>query len=121
MRRKKLVLVISRDYGLADVRYRTLVGAGYDVIAATDIRGVAAGVAAHPDAIMIGQSVPAPEKRRIWSEIRGLHTPVLELHQGTPTLPGAHHHRSQTPEDFLETLNELLRRRPAHKTARKGV
>ncbi len=120
MARKKLILVISRDLRLADVRYRVLVGAGFDVIAATDIRGVAAGCAAHPDAVMVGYSVPAPEKRRIWAELKKHDLLVLELHDGGPVLPGAVHHKSLRDEDFLEPLQALLRRQPERKAARKA-
>jgi len=120
MRHNKLILVISRDPRIADVRYNVLVDAGYDVIAATDIRGVIAACAAHPDAAMIGYSVPAPEKRRVWAELRKHRCGrVLELHTGEPVLPDATHHRSNTPEDFLEAVNTLVGQGPARRAARQ--
>jgi hypothetical protein len=122
MRHRRLILVISRDPQVADVRYNVLVNAGYDVIAATDIRGVVAGCAARPDAAMIGYSVPAPEKRRVWTELKKNRSlPVLELHAGEPVLPRAEHHHAKSPEDFLEAIHTLLGRQPARKAARKGT
>ena len=120
VRRKKLILVISRDVSLSDVRYRALVGAGFDVIAATDIRGVIAGLAANPDAAMIGYSVPAPEKHRVWIELERYRTPTLELHRGEPVLRKATHHKSNSPGDFLAALDALLSQRPTRKAARRA-
>jgi hypothetical protein len=117
--RKKLILLISRDHGLADVRYRVLVDAGFDVIAATDLRGVLAGCRAMPNAAMIGYSVPDPEKRRVWAELRKHRIPTLELYREKPVLRNATHHQSQTPEDFLETLTAVARQK-ASRAAGKG-
>jgi len=115
-------LVISRDPKLADVRYRVLVNGDYDVISATDIRGVIAGCGAKPDAAMIGYSVPSSEKRRIWTELKKCRVAILELYKDNPpVISAAMHHKSQTPEDFLEAVNKLLGRQPVPKAARKGA
>jgi DNA-binding response OmpR family regulator len=108
-RAKMLILVISRDLGLADIRYRVLVGGGFDVMAATDIRGVIAGARAQPDVAMIGYSVPDPEKRRVCAELLRHKVPILELYRSRPVLPDATHHLAHDAEDFLPALKELLK------------
>jgi CheY-like chemotaxis protein len=121
MRQKKLILVISRDPHIADVRYSALVKAGYDVIAATDIRGVAAGCEAKPDAAMIGYSVPAPEKRRVWAELKKQRCGrILELHDGHPVLPRAVDHQAKSPDDFPEAIRALFEQHPVRKAARRS-
>lgn len=108
-RAKKLILVISRDRDLADIRSRVLMGAGCDVIAATDIRGVIAGARAHPDAAMIGYSVPDPEKRRICAELVRHSVPILELYKAKPVLTEANHHLAHDAEDFLPAIKTLIK------------
>ena len=111
MSRRKRILVISRDHGFANVRCRLLEDAGFDAIAATDLRGVVAGCQTLPDAAMIGYSVPDPEKRRVWVELRKHRIPTLELYRDKPVLRNAAHHQSHTPEDFLEPLTFVVRQK----------
>ena len=95
---------------------------GYDVISATDIRGVITGCAAKPDAAMIGYSLPGSEKGRIWTELKKCRIAILELYKDNPpVISAAMHYKSQTPENFLEAVNKLLGRQPVPKTARQGA
>lgn len=109
----KKILVVSRDPELADLRRRVLESAGFEVLPASDPETVRRACIDHkPHLVMVGYSVPPADKRRVWVEAREhCKTPILELHKrGNPTLmPPAYFHQSLSPDDFLVTVQEIVR------------
>jgi hypothetical protein len=62
---------------------------------------------------MIGYSVPAVEKRRIWALAKQFceTTPILELHYGEPPiLTDIHTHQAYTAEDFITAIDSILKK-----------
>ena len=114
---KQTILVASRDPDLADVRKRVLEQAGYAVIgASTHLDIVAACTGSKLDLVLIGYSLPPAEKHRIAFEVRQhCKIPVLELHNSSPpTLepqPYVVQHHSHAPDDFLDAVNAILRKK----------
>ncbi len=113
-RARKTILVASRDPHLADVRKRVLESAGYRVIPAVSIPDVAAACTEERvDLVLLGYSLPPAEKRRVANEARRhCRTPILELYDGHPPElveeSRTYTHRSETPEDFLKAVQEIL-------------
>jgi len=111
----KTILAASHDPSLADVRKRTLEGAGYRVIPAMTILEVTNGCKNNKvHLVLIGSSLPPSEKRRVWVEAREhCKTPILELHNGSgPELMQETHtyvHHIDGPEDLLQAVQELIR------------
>ena len=107
------ILVVSRDPALADVRKSVLEGAGFKVIPATCESEIAEICRKKkPRLVMIGYSVNPAGKRRVWDEARKkCKVPILELHQnGAPELmPPAFFHQSETADDFLRTVQKIVR------------
>jgi DNA-binding response OmpR family regulator len=64
--------------------------------------------------VLIGYSLSASEKRKIWVEARKVcKTPILQLYQGAePELieSNAFAHESQTPDDFVRSVRSVLSR-----------
>ena len=64
--------------------------------------------------VLIGYSLPASEKRKVWVEARKVcKPPILQLYQGAvPELveSNAFAHESQTPDDFVKSVRAVLRR-----------
>jgi hypothetical protein len=112
----KTILVASRDPELADTRKLILEAAGYQIVPISDIRQVEHACAGPIHLIVIGYSLPPAEKRRIVHEARKhCKAPILELHeQEKAELADIYTHRSELPEDFLQTVNSILR--PRRKT-----
>jgi len=86
-----VILVVSHDPALADVRQKRLQDAGYEVVSAMNIQSVrAACETQNVKLAVIGHSLPAAEKRRVWLEVRQLcggRVPILELrNNGSPTV-----------------------------------
>jgi DNA-binding response OmpR family regulator len=107
-------LVVSHDPHLADVRKKTLEGAGFDVVPASDPKTIAQACNEHEvRLIMIGYSLPPAEKRRIWATAREFcKVPILELHRkGKPELfeQNVFSHESLEADDFLRSVQRLLR------------
>jgi DNA-binding response OmpR family regulator len=113
MSRSPKILVVSHDPSAADVRKSVLEANGFQVLAASDLLAVRKHcVESHPDLVMIGYSLPASEKRRVWLEVtERCKTPVLELHlDGAPSLmEPTYVHASKSADDFLETVKSILR------------
>src|SRR5690348_18449913 len=115
-KRKKAILVVSFNPGLADVRKNVLEAAGYKVIAAKTIVQVrrACQRKQPPDLVMIGYSLPPAEKRRVSVEVRAhlRRVPVLELYDGGKARLAdearTYTHQSQAPQDFLDAVREIL-------------
>lgn len=110
------ILVVSHDPVLADVRKHILEGAGFKVISATNLMAVRDACVNYTlSLVMIGYSLPAAEKRRVWSEVRqacSSKTPVLELYDNDkPELMESQalfSHESHEPKDFLEAVQQIL-------------
>jgi DNA-binding response OmpR family regulator len=88
--------------------------AGFRVVAArTLMKVIDACDSRHIDMAMIGYSLPPAEKRRVWTEIhQRCKVPILELYRGDKAElmeESVHTHQSSTPEDFLHTIQRLLR------------
>jgi DNA-binding NtrC family response regulator len=77
------ILVVSKEQKLADTRARILQDAGYQIESAMDLNAFKTLCEAHPkvDLVIIGYSLPMPEKRRVWeAATEGCKdTPILEL------------------------------------------
>lgn len=99
---------------MADVRKRVLEEADYRVIAASNLKEVAKGCIENtPDLVLIGYSVPKPEQLRVSQEVRKYSkAPILQLFRDQPPATDEYRpfytHHSNTPEDFLEAVNEIL-------------
>jgi len=113
--KRKKILVVSRDPRLADVRKKVLESAGFEVLEASDPIAVRkACLEAKPHLVMIGYSLPPADKRRVWVEAREYcKTPILELHvaEGPTLMPPAYFHEAQTADDFLITVQTIVRQR----------
>lgn len=113
MAKPKKVLIISFDPQLADVRKSVLEGAGFQVFQAGNLLEVRKHCAENTlDLVMIGYSLPAAEKRRVWAEIREHCSTILELHrEGGPALTeAAYYHSSHSPDDFLDAVKSALQK-----------
>ena len=66
------ILVASHDPHLADVRKGLLEAAGFQVFSASNLKAVQEACQKRPQLVMIGYSLPAAEKRRVWTEVRQL-------------------------------------------------
>jgi DNA-binding NtrC family response regulator len=77
------ILVVSKEQKLADTRARILQDAGYQIESAMDLNTFKTLCEAHPkvDLVIIGYSLPMPEKRRVWEAAKEgcKDTPILEL------------------------------------------
>jgi DNA-binding response OmpR family regulator len=107
------ILVVSRDPGLADVRKRLLEDAGYKVIAATSESAISDLCQKQkPRLVLIGYSLAPAAKRKVWDEARKkCKVPILELHRenGPELMPPAYFHHSEKPDDFLTTVQKILK------------
>ncbi len=111
---KPVILVVSRDPELADVRKIALEKAGFKVVPATNLQAVVTACAEHTiDIAMIGYSLPPAEKRRVENAIKeACKIPILELHQedGPELLQPMYSHHSRTPDDFVDAVKEVLKK-----------
>jgi len=115
MLRKGKILVVSRDPRLADVRKRVLEAAGFAVIPATDDSAVEDACSSNGiQLILLGYSLAPADKRRVWAASRRhCDVPILELHKGRPpelVERNVFAHESHKADDFLLTVQELLKR-----------
>ncbi|HEX3585210.1 MAG TPA: hypothetical protein VH024_04405 [Candidatus Angelobacter sp.] len=107
------ILVVSHDPVLADIRKTVLERAGFKVIPAksdSEIGDICKKK--KPRLVVIGYSLTPAAKRRAWDEARKkCKVPILELHRGkAPELmPPAFFHESETPDDFLTTVQRILK------------
>ena len=112
------ILVVSKDHDLADIRAHILRDAGFQVESAMDLNTFKTLCEAHPkvDLVIIGYSLPMPEKRRVWEAAKEAckDTPILELYEH-----GRHEllendklslHEYHTGADFVTAVNFILRR-----------
>ena len=115
--REHTILVASTDPNLSDVRKHLLEGAGYKVIPAMDLPTIREACRTrNVSLVVIGESMPPAEKRRVWVEARkSCKTPILQLYQG-----GEHElaqsaalffHESHTPCDLLAAVDHILKKR----------
>jgi CheY-like chemotaxis protein len=111
----KTILVASRNPDLADIRKQVLESAGFHVVPASDLRVVEKTCKnSRVDLVIIGYSLPAAEKRRVWMECRRYcgPVPILELHNSDPASladePHTFSHQSHTPDDFLEAVHTII-------------
>jgi CheY-like chemotaxis protein len=111
-----VILVVSKERDLADIRAHVLRAAGYRVESAMDLNTFATLCAKIPkvDLVIIGYSLPTPEKLRVCETAKRLCStvPILELYEhGRHELSagsGVSIHQSHTPEDFVTTVQRIL-------------
>ena len=109
------LLNISADPELRSTRQQLLEGGGYQVLSPHNIVEVEQACKQQRfDAVILGHTIPAPEKRRITATIRELcapHTPVLGLYAASPAevaeadlaIP------AHQPQALLEGVRKLLK------------
>jgi len=109
------ILVASRNPDLADVPKHVLESAGFHVVVAMDLRVIEKTCKdSYVDLVIIGYSLPAAEKRRVWVECRKYceSTPVLELYNSQPPALAEEartfSHQSLAPDDFLKTVQSIV-------------
>src|SRR5258706_13865223 len=110
------ILVVSKEPDLADIRAHILRDAGYRVESALDLNTFRDFCEHNPkvDLVMIGYSLPLPEKRRVWEAAKegcdGV--PILELYEhGRNKLLADNKlsiHESHNPQDFLAAVKLIL-------------
>jgi DNA-binding NtrC family response regulator len=110
------ILVASNDPQLADTRKSLLEAAGHSVIAVREPSEVGKMCSETPISLLIiGYSVPPAKKRHIWLEARNkCHVPILELHRSgeSELIPeeALFLHEAHAPDDFLNTVQNILRK-----------
>ena len=105
------IMVVSHDPHLGDVRRALLESAGFQVLAASNMKEVQAACQKDPQLVMIGYSLPRAAKRQVWAEVRErCKAPILELHKNEePSLMAdAFFHNVGRPDDFLAAVRRLL-------------
>jgi CheY-like chemotaxis protein len=110
------ILVVSKEPDLADIRAHVLRDAGYRVESAMDLNTFRNFCEGTPkvDLVIIGHSLPMPEKRRVWEAAKEAckAIPILELyeHGRLEFLQNdkLFVHESHTPTDFLAAVKLIL-------------
>ncbi|HYX52096.1 MAG TPA: hypothetical protein VE783_01510 [Candidatus Limnocylindrales bacterium] len=114
-RRKNTVMIVSLDRPLGDRRKQALEKAGIPAFVVYEVEGVSSACNQHhPRAVVFGRSLPPAEKRRAWLQVRNAcHVPIIELfeHDVPEEMPAAYLHQLATPDDFVDTVKKLLKRR----------
>ena len=111
----KKILVASLHAEYADTRRRVLEEAGFEVIAAPDIKSVEnACKVGDFDLALIGYSLPASERRRVWGYLRNNCPGISIVQQHRPgeadlVEPNITFHEMVEPTDFVSTVLHLLR------------
>src|SRR5690349_16948545 len=110
------ILCIGMDEASLELKRSTLERAGHTVSLAKDVRQVIAACSGiRFDVILIGQSLPGTEKRRVHELLqdRCNGAKILEQHGATPDLPVADGHISvsQTSKDLVNVVERLIVRR----------
>jgi hypothetical protein len=112
------VLSISAERVLAPIRNAVLAHAGYGVIPVSSVEAALTILhARHVCAIVIANSVPVLERRRVCSEGHNLHVPsvVLDPYDQIPDDESELHvNPLDGPEAFLEALATLMQRDHRH-------
>ena len=103
------ILSICRDPSLSEIRRLLLTGNGYNVVVATDFRQIEA-LSAPPNCVVIGTDIEPRVKRAAgklldhkWAGI-----PILEINVFQPEIEGAAWVSSDSPEEVLAALKDLL-------------
>ncbi len=114
------MLVISHDEHLGDVRKAALESAGMDVVSAINVVELQEAFRKHEfGAILIGYSLPPPEKRQAWEIARAsCDVPLLEISRdGKTELMERNQHLSDTAEEahFLDAVKAEAHRYLAKK------
>jgi DNA-binding response OmpR family regulator len=111
------ILCIGVDEDAMKSRHTALERAGHTVSQAKDIRQVVAACSGiRFDVIILGQSLPAKEKLRVYDLIRqhGAGAKVLELHNGPAEISNADAHIRVTggaPTELVDVISGLTGRR----------
>jgi hypothetical protein len=111
---RNIILAVSKDPTLSDIRVQDLKEAGYQVISANNLLDMRKACDQSKIGLMIiGYSVPAIEKRKVWVGAKEFcKTPILELYEdGRHELMETVHlfvHEYRTPTDFLAAVNFFL-------------
>jgi DNA-binding response OmpR family regulator len=106
------IMVVSHDPHLGDVRKAILEAAGFQVVAASNIKEVQEACQKDPQLVMIGYSLPPAAKRQVWAEVRErCKAPILELHKNEepPIMADAFFHHVDRPDDFLVAVLCILK------------
>ncbi|SRR5579883_292402 len=108
---QKRVICISWDRFLSESRELLLKHAGYEVLSAAYENGARRACKQDADLLILGHSVPQEEKRWIIECFRQhSNAPVLSLlAPWQQKLPEATYGVHSNPEDFLRTVNQVLR------------
>jgi len=112
---KKTVLVVSRHPELADVRKHVLEQAGFEVMSIGETERIEESCRNHKiSLVLVGYSLTPADKRRVAAEtLKFCKCPIIELWDSEPPRVRFDHrifdHYSLTPEDFLQTVQTLLR------------
>jgi DNA-binding NtrC family response regulator len=75
MPKAQIIMVVSHDPKLGDVRKAVLEAAGFQVLAVSNIKEVKAACQKCPQLVMIGYSLPSSAKRQVWAEVSDLWHP----------------------------------------------
>ena len=111
------ILCIGIDEDAMKARHTALERAGHTVSQAKDIRQVIAACSGIKfDVIILGQSLPAKEKLRVYDLVRqhGSGAKVLELHHGPAEISQADAHirvNGGTPTELVDVISALTTRR----------
>lgn len=112
------VLSISSERVLAPIRNAVLAHAGYGVIPVSSVEAALTILhARHVCAIVIANSVPLLERRRVCSEGHTLHVPSVVLDpydQSADDESELHVNPLDGPETFLDALASLMQRDHRH-------
>lgn len=108
------ILSISKDRVLAPIRNAVLAHAGYGVIPATSIESALKILRGrHVCAVIVGNSIPASERRMLCSEAqrRGVPSVVLDPYEQVgDDKSELHINPLEGPEVFLDALASLVQR-----------
>jgi CheY-like chemotaxis protein len=110
------ILVVGTSEAVITTRRAILERAGHQVTLARDLREVIAGCEqGRFDVVILGQSLPSPEKHRVSDTVSKLcpGVKILEYHNGlTPDVATAHAHlqvASSSPESLVTIVKTLAR------------
>lgn len=103
------VLSICRDPSLCETRRLLLTGHGYNVVVINDFRQIGK-ISSHPNCVVIGTDIEPKMKRAASSllEKKWAGVPILEINVLHPEIGGAAFVTSDSPEEVLAALKDLL-------------
>src|SRR5947207_3006922 len=106
------LLSISYDRTLLQTRHLVLQDGGFDVVSVADMQGLTSALAQGEfDLFILGHSLPAKEKLRVFHLLQGhsQETPVLELYKFSPDLETGHSLSAQSePEELIDAVRRSL-------------